>query len=339
VLKKILLICLGLVLSSASAAPLAEAKSNSAVILMYHRFGESKFPSTSIGLEQFEAHLKYLQEHHYLVLPLPAIIEKLNKGEALPQNTVGISIDDAYESAYTEAWPRLKKAGFPFTLFVATDSVDRNFKGIMTWEQIRSFAKNGVTIGNHTASHPYLENLNLFSAKTEITKAQKRLTEELGQAPELFAYPYGEYNEDVLDLVKAQGFKAAFLQISGAVGAHSPMLLLPRFPLNEHYGEMNRFKSLLNTLPLDIQNRTPLDPVLKKNNPPMIKFTVVDQNLNLKKLACYGTDVGQFKVAVFSDQKVQLTSAKVFSPGRTHVNCTLPAANAKWYWASFLYIV
>jgi peptidoglycan/xylan/chitin deacetylase (PgdA/CDA1 family) len=338
IFKKILWLCMGLVLSSTNVNALAADNTNSAVILMYHRFGENKYPSTSIRLDQFEAHLAYLKEHHYAVLPLPDIIEKLQKGEALPENTVGISIDDAYESAYTEAWPRLKKAGFPFTLFVATDPVDRGFKDIMTWEQIKILSKEGVTIGNHSASHPYLERLKTLAAKVDIARAQQRLTDELGVAPQLFAYPYGEYNESVFQIIKAAGFKAAFLQISGAVGEQSSMLLLPRFPLNEHYGEMSRFKSLLDTRPLNIQDLTPLDPTLKRN-PPTIRFTVRDKKLNLKKMGCYGTNIDTLKVDILPDSRVELTSTKPFSEGRTHVNCTLPATGGKWYWVSFLYIV
>ena len=318
---------------------ITEPSSNSAVILMYHRFGENQYPTTNIRLDQFEAQLQYLKDHHYVVLPLPQIVESLQAGKKLPANTVGISIDDAYESTYTEAWPRLKKAGFPFTIFVTTDPIDRGYKEMMSWEQIKELSKQGVTIGNHTASHPYLERVTPFAAKADIRKAQKRLTEELGYAPQLFAYPYGEYDQAVLDLVKAQGFKAAFLQISGAVGEATPRLLLPRFPLNEHYGDLDRFKHLLQTVPLAVENRRPSDPMLFKNNPPVIQFKVIDQNLDLKKMACYGTDIGTFKIELLAEHSVRLTSGKAFSKGRTHVNCTLPIAGGKWYWVSFLYLV
>ena len=85
-----------------------------ATIIMYHRFGESKFPSANIDLDQFDAHLAYLAEGGFTVLPVPEIIETLNTGGTLPDQTVGITIDDAYLSVYTEAWPRLKSYAFPF---------------------------------------------------------------------------------------------------------------------------------------------------------------------------------------------------------------------------------
>ena len=120
--------------------------SDSAVVLMYHRFGETAHPSTNIRIKQFEAHLEELSREKYTVLPLPKIIAKLRTRQPLPNRTVGISIDDAFLSAYREAFPRLQEAGLPFTLFVATAPVDRNLSGFMDWDQIRKLRDAGVTI-------------------------------------------------------------------------------------------------------------------------------------------------------------------------------------------------
>ena len=89
-----------------------------AVILMYHRFGENDYPSTNIRLEQFDAHLKTLASSDYNVMALADIIDRLQDGQPLPERTVAITIDDAYLSVYTEAWPRLQAYGFPATVFV-----------------------------------------------------------------------------------------------------------------------------------------------------------------------------------------------------------------------------
>ena len=105
-----------------AAGPVRAA--DSAVILMYHRFGEDGFPSTNIRIAQFEDHIRTLTDGPYNVLPVAEIVAALRAGRELPDRTVGITIDDAYRSVYTEAFPRLKAAGLPFTLFVATDAVD-----------------------------------------------------------------------------------------------------------------------------------------------------------------------------------------------------------------------
>ena len=75
-----------------------------AVILMYHRFGEDRLPSTNIRLDQFDAHLEKLSSGNYSVWPLAKIVDHLQKDMPLPDRTVAITIDDAYLSVFTEAW-------------------------------------------------------------------------------------------------------------------------------------------------------------------------------------------------------------------------------------------
>jgi peptidoglycan/xylan/chitin deacetylase (PgdA/CDA1 family) len=140
---------------------------NSAVIFMYHRFGEDEYPSTSIKLEQFEAHLAELKSGGYTVMALPDIVKALEKGTALPDRTIALTIDDAYLSVYEDAWPRLKKLGLPFTLFVATDPVDQGIQGYMSWSQIRELSKSGVAIGSQTASHLHMATANTLTNKRE----------------------------------------------------------------------------------------------------------------------------------------------------------------------------
>ena len=144
-----LLIAVALQLSAVFSSPVMaeEEMRDSATVLMYHRFGESRYPSTNISVEQFEAHLAHLTAGNYTVLKLDDIIARLRAGELLPDRTVAITIDDAYQSVYNEAWPRLTEAGFPFTLFVASSPIDRELSAYMSWDQIRELQASGVTIG------------------------------------------------------------------------------------------------------------------------------------------------------------------------------------------------
>ena len=137
-------------LSIAGALFAAESvAANSAVAFIYHRFGEDAYPSTSIPIDQFEAHLEALKNGPYTVLALPDILKALRDGTPLPERTVAITIDDAFLSVYTEAWPRLKAAGLPMTLFIATKAIDQGGKSYMTWDQVRELLRDGVTIGIH----------------------------------------------------------------------------------------------------------------------------------------------------------------------------------------------
>ena len=79
---------------------------------MYHRFGESNYPSTNIQLDRFKEHLEELKNPKYKVMQLSKIIEDIKAGRELPEFTVAITIDDAFISVYKEGWPYLKSIIF-----------------------------------------------------------------------------------------------------------------------------------------------------------------------------------------------------------------------------------
>ncbi len=110
---------------------------NSAVVFMYHRFGETTHPSTNTTIAQLESHIELLTSGGFTVLPLPDIVAAIREGRDLPDRTVGLSVDDAFLSLYTEGWPRFREAGLPLTLFVATGPIDRGYSNYMSWDRIR----------------------------------------------------------------------------------------------------------------------------------------------------------------------------------------------------------
>ena len=310
-----------------------------AVVLMYHRFGESRYPSTNITIEQLEAHIEELKSGPYHVLPVADIIDALKLGGPLPDHAVGITIDDAYASAYTEAWPRLRRAGFPFTVFVATDPVDRGVAGMMTWDQIREMARAGVAIGHHSVSHPHMAGGEASVNARELAKAGARIAGELGRAPVLFAYPYGEASLAVIDLVREAGFAAAFGQHSGAIGGASNFLYLPRFSLNETYGDLTRFRRVVNTLPLPVGDVAPEDPLIAGPNPPAVGFTVGDDVGGLDRLACFASHEGKVKVERLGSTRIEVRMKEPLPKGRTRLNCTLPTKSGRWRWLGHQFYV
>ena len=204
------------VAQSASQSPTPMmAEPQSATIFAYSRFGDDELPSSSIRVDQFEAHLRELTSGGYLVLPLSEIADALRTGKSLPDRAVGIAIDDAHISVYREAWPRLQAAGLPFTLFIASDTIDRARTTHMNWEQVRELAGAGVEIGNVTASFAHLMDQEPAYVVGQIERANERIQGELGRKPKLFAYPYGEYGNVLRDMVEASGFIAAFGLHSG----------------------------------------------------------------------------------------------------------------------------
>ena len=299
-------------------------------ILMYHRFGETKYPTTNIRLEQFDAHLERLQSGDFTVWPLPRIVEYLQTGQPLPDRTVAITIDDAYLSVYEEAWPRLKALNMPFTVFVATQPIDANRYGYMSWDQIRELQAGGVTIGSQTRTHPHMHKISIERSKSEIAESNARFIAELGMRPDLFAYPYGEYDMAVIEAVTQAGFTAAFGQNSGIAHGYNGFFELPRFAMNEQYGTLSRLDLAINGLPLKVDQITPEDVILDQN-PPIYGFTLAPDMDKRKQLRCFNSIYGKLDVTIMG-RRAEIRLPGPLSGKRARINCTMPGYDGRWRW-------
>lgn len=324
---------------------------NAAVVFMYHRFGESEHSSTNVTLEQFEAHLDFLAREGFDVWPLPKLVLHLKNGEPVPDKVVAITIDDAYLSVYEHAFPMLKERGMPFTVFVATDPVDRNLPDYMNWDQLRELHAAGVTLANHGASHDYLirrepgesESDWQRRVREDIVRTQMRLQEELGEdvneTPRLFAYPFGEYNVEMMNMLEQMGY-AAFGQHSGALGPYNNLRALPRFPINERYAELASFSLKANTLPFLIANISPINPVVGNELAPVLTLQLDESAANLDQLTCYfGGERTDVRWLDRETRKLSVSTKQNLPAGRSRYNCTAPHRSAnRWYWYSHLWI-
>jgi len=328
-LAKIKLWLMLVIYGGASGAALA---ADYASTLMYHRFGEDQYPSTNIRIEQFEAHLDMLASGGYHIWPLGKIVDHLQQGLDMPDKTIAITIDDAYLSVFTEARPRLKARNFPYTVFVATQPVDRNQRGYMSWDQIRILQDEGVQIGSQTTSHPHMHQISITDAEDELTISNQRFLTEIGQRPRLFAYPFGEYNLDVIEVVKQAGFDAAFGQNSGIAHGYNGFFELPRFAMNEQYGTIERLQLAIDGLPLKVDQIVPEDVVLDDaNNPPNYGFTLAPEIANDRQLRCFNSRYGKLEVNILGP-RAEIRLPGPLEPGRARINCTMPASDGRWRW-------
>ena len=302
-----------------------------AVVLMYHRFGEDDVPLTSIRLEQFDAHLEHLAEGGFSVLPLNQVLESLARGESLPDRAVSLTADDAYLSVLTEAWPRVKARGWPMTLFVATDPVDQGLRRYLDWDQVRQLRDEGMAIGAHSASHGHITFMDDAMARQDIERGLSRLKAQLGEAPAVFAYPFGEYSLALRKTVSEMGFQAAFGQHSGAVGGDRDRFDLPRFAMNERYGEIARFRTAVRTRPLPVSDATPAETHLATGATPTFGFRL-GGDLKPRAVTCYhSTASGAVPIEIDGD-RLQFGAPVPLPAGRSRFNCTLPDGTGGWYW-------
>ena len=327
--------------SSGALAQSAGTGPSGAVILMYHRFGEDAYPSTSIRLAQFEEHIAKLTSGAYHVMALEEVAAALRDGTPLPDRTVVITIDDAYRSIYTEAFPRLQAAGLPFTVFVNTDSVGQ-VPGALTWDELRAMEEAGVAIGAHSASHAHMAAQDRGAMEEDLARMTAAFLAELGHVPALFAYPYGEYSAELVAMVEDAGYVAAFGQHSGVATAGSDMFTLPRFALNERYGAPDRFATIVDALPLEVTDALPSDMLIQPGsgtaNPPAIGFTVGESAGRLDRLACFASHDDGLSLELLG-RRVEVRLAQPFPPGRSRLNCTLPTADGRFRWYGMPFLV
>lgn len=320
---------LGLLLVAACSS--AAAAGDGAVFIMYHRVGEGEYPTTSVTAEQFESHIALLTGGGFTVMPAEEIVAALRNGSPLPEKPVAITFDDAYLSVYTEAWPRLRKASLPFTVFIATQPVDLGTERYMSWDQIREMKAAGVAVGAHTETHNHMVTAGEARNRAELQRSTERYVAELGGKPVLFAYPYGEAGHEVRDLVKEQGYTAAFGQHSGVAYRAGDQFFLPRFSFNEAFGDIDHFRHRVNALPLPAIEITPADPLLAAN-PPAFGFTVQTPLRGLDRLACYHPQFDSVMIERLGTQRFEVRFPEAFRNGRSRLNCTAPGPDGRYHW-------
>ena len=307
---------------------------------MYHRFDENKYPSTNIKNEIFIEHLKEINNSEIEFITFEKFKEIIKTG--IKKNYLLLTIDDAFKSFYLNAWPILKNKKIPFILFVSTEAIGKN--GYMTWKQIRELtSSNLVTIGNHSHTHEYLIDWKDSKIKSDLETSIKIFKEELGYSPEIFSYPFGEYSSNLKKIVSDFNFKFAFGQHSGVIDPTKDFLELPRFPINEKYGEIKRFKSILKTLPFPYESITPENRYLKKDgNPPKVKIKFFKNLINIQNINCYSNEGNIWRksdIQFINENELMILLKEKFKSERGRINCSLRKENGKWRWLGIQYVI
>ena len=243
-----------------------------------------------------------------------------------------ITIDDAFTSFYENAWPYLKKNKIPFILFVSTDPIGKH--GYMNWEQIKEVEKEEFAfIGNHSHSHEYLVKYKFNDFKTDIDLSIKIFEEKLGYNPVFFSYPFGEYSLEQKNYIKEK-FQYAFGQNSGVIDLTKDKFELPRFPINEKYGDLDRFKNVINYLPLPYKKVVPENKLINNdNNPPKLVIEFFEEQKNLEKITCYSNEGSEWRKTNTNLEKksLKVNFAERFTFRRGRINCSLNDKEG-WRW-------
>jgi peptidoglycan/xylan/chitin deacetylase (PgdA/CDA1 family) len=323
---------------------------SSCVVLQYHHIADNTPAITSVTLSQFQAHLDYLKAQQFHVMPLRTVVTALQNGDSLPDKCVSLTVDDAYLSIYSNAFPLLKKLGWPMTVFVNTEGVDKGVDSYMNWDQMREMAEHDFIFENHGHGHIHMIRKTRDESRqawrdrivNDIQTAQSRITQELGDAPRLFAHPYGEYNPEITAIITAMGL-TGFGQQSGPVWSGANFGALPRFPMNVRYANIQSFITRVNTLPLPVVNAEPEDPLVSLGEwRPALKLTLVPDSYSKDNLQCFVAGSNNVEIT-WSEERadlVTITPKFDLKPGRSRTNCTMPYGQVgRYHWYSHNWFV
>jgi peptidoglycan/xylan/chitin deacetylase (PgdA/CDA1 family) len=297
--------------------------------LMYHRFNEDKYPSTNIQMSVFKQQIEIIKKFKYTFYDPKNLEENFHITKI--EKKILITIDDAFSSFYEFAWPYLKKEKIPFILFVSTEAVGKN--GYMTWDQIKELEKEDIAyIGNHSHSHDYLVDLKNDDFISDINTSSSIFEEKLGYNPIFFSYPFGEYNSLIKEYI-SKNFKFSFGQHSGVIDVNKDRYELPRFPINEKYGDLKRFEFLIKLGPLQYKSLYPVEKYLTNNNPPKFLVEFFDEQKNIHNINCFSDEKNKWEKSNINLSKnvlnINFRGKFLFRRGR--INCSLND-NGIWRW-------
>ena len=192
-----------------------EGSTNAIVpILIYHSirpYAESDSAAVRryvVTPEQFDQELAYLKSNGYTSINFDELANHLEGTALLPPKPVLLSFDDDWANQYRCALPLLEKYGFTATFYIWVSAVGR--RNHMTWEEIQDLVRAGMQIGCHSMSHPYLTRIQSDETlQREVLGAKQFIEAHTGVQVTSFAYPFGQYDERVVEAVKAAGFTSA----------------------------------------------------------------------------------------------------------------------------------
>ncbi|ETT76981.1 polysaccharide deacetylase [Paenibacillus sp. FSL R7-277] len=211
-------------------------------VLMYHHLAETPltlYPGV-LPAAQFDEQMQLLKQEGFHVITMKQYRQFMLDRAPVPDNAVLLTFDDGYESFYKLAFPILQKYGYTAVNFIIVSDVDNTSKRQvpkLTWEQMREMKRAGMGFYNHTYNLHYYaevdaeggtrpaassllyihdENRNELNEEYyrrvtgDLAHAERRLKEELGNTDSAIAFPYGSYNDKLLEVCDSLGIRLKF---------------------------------------------------------------------------------------------------------------------------------
>ena len=217
--------------------------------LSYHKIGNPSLDGwltwNYTSTEEFSAQLEWFHKKGWQFLSAAALLDALNGSRALPEKSVLVTFDDAYESLLENALPILKRFSAPAVVFAPTQFIGGTnlfdhgvepLERIADWNTLTALEDAGISVESHGYSHRAFSSLNSLEIQQELEFSKETIRKNLGKDSRMFAFPYGDFGADkaAMDsLIRRAGYDVAFLYGGGTfeLGETPSPLFLPRLAM------------------------------------------------------------------------------------------------------------
>lgn len=211
-------------------------------ILMYHYVEHIKNPHDRVRIkmnirpDQFERQVTEIKKAGYETIFMRDVPEMVASTGGTCSYKIALTFDDGYEDFYDDVFPILKRQNVKATVYVITDFINK--PGFLTTDEIKELiASNLVEIGSHTLSHEYLKETSYNEAKRQIVQSKKVLEQAFHIKVSTFAYPFGAFDSQAVELIKEASYSAALTVMPGSYISNDNLFLLPRIRPEQLLGD------------------------------------------------------------------------------------------------------
>jgi peptidoglycan/xylan/chitin deacetylase (PgdA/CDA1 family) len=235
-------------------------------VIIYHRLVSDedlmlcrKF-SYVVSLSNFEQQMRYLKEEGYVPIDLNDYLFYKEHPHDLPEKPVIISFDDGYENNYRYAFPILKKYGFKAVIYSITDPDAPLFlqfelpEKLLSPEQMKELSDNGISIQGHTATHPYLKEIDEKGIYRELTECKEIIEKITGKPVVHMAVPYGSMDDRLFKIARDVGYKTLSIPGKGTINLASDPYDIKRLSVHNNT-TIKQFSMLVGSPTYAVLNR------------------------------------------------------------------------------------
>lgn len=235
-MKKIFgVLCLAVLLSCPAFAEknekFTENRAYFPPVIMYHDIKIEAHDMFDVLLDDFCAQLDWLRENNYETLSMEDFVSYVKEGKEFPEKSILLTFDDGYNGISNYVIPELEKRGMKATFFIITDmlGVFSTRYAHVTKKQLKEIAGNELfSVGSHSLSHPHLDDLDDDKLEDQIEDSKEFLEELTGRKVQAFAYPYAEYDKEIIEAVIDAGYEVAFAVKDGDLCNYPARYTIPR---------------------------------------------------------------------------------------------------------------